>query len=263
MLRCFHDAGYDVEWRVINAGEYGFAQRRRRIFIFGYHKSTNYYKATSKLNSEKIIFNNGIFAKQFKIEEISEKNNSIDISSKMFKGLEELSNSFKDGFYNSGHMHNGKIVTHKITPITKKGIPLKDIITKEKVNNNFFLTEDAINKFIFLKGPKRIPRLKTNGETYYYTEGGMAFPDNLDCPARTMLTSESSINRSSHIVEDYMTKKMRFITPEEAERINGFPTGWTNTGMTQKRRYFMMGNALVVGIVRQLGNKINDIINKE
>ena len=48
MLKCFEDLGYIVEWRVINAAEYGFVQRRRRTFIFAYHKSTNHYKTVSE-----------------------------------------------------------------------------------------------------------------------------------------------------------------------------------------------------------------------
>ena len=44
MLACFRDEGYTVEWRVINAAEYGFQQRRRRIFIFAYRDGTEYDK---------------------------------------------------------------------------------------------------------------------------------------------------------------------------------------------------------------------------
>ena len=96
-----------------------------------------------------------------------------------------------------------------------------------------------------------------------YTEGTMPFPDNLEMPARTILTSESSLSRSSHVIEDYKTKKLRLITPIESERINGFPDNWTNTGMSDKKRYFMMGNALIVGIVEKLGLEIEKIVEKE
>ncbi|HPK29149.1 MAG TPA: DNA (cytosine-5-)-methyltransferase, partial [Bacilli bacterium] len=44
MLRCFYDLGYALEWRVINAADYGHPQRRRRVFIFAYHQSNSYYK---------------------------------------------------------------------------------------------------------------------------------------------------------------------------------------------------------------------------
>ena len=96
-----------------------------------------------------------------------------------------------------------------------------------------------------------------------YSEGAMSFPDNLDLPARTMLTSESGVSRTTHVIEDYKTNKLRLLTPLECERINGFPDTWTNTGMTDKKRYFMMGNALVVGVVEKIGIELEKIIEKE
>ena len=91
----------------------------------------------------------------------------------------------------------------------------------------------------------------------------MPFPDNLDAPARTMLTSESGTSRMTHVIEDMKTKNLRLLTPKECERINGFPDNWTDTGMSDKRRYFMMGNALVVGIVARIGKAIESIIENE
>lgn len=91
----------------------------------------------------------------------------------------------------------------------------------------------------------------------------MPCPDNLDAAARTMLTSEGGISRTTHIVEDYKTKKIRLLTPIECERINCFPDNWTNTGMTDKKRNFMMGNALVVGIIEKIGNELENIIENE
>ena len=114
-----------------------------------------------------------------------------------------------------------------------------------------------------MKGSKRIPRKKPNGEDYIYSEGAMPFPDNLDVPARTMLTSESGTSRMTHVIEDYKTGRLRLLTPIECERINGFPDNWTNTGMTDKKRYFMMGNALVVGVVEKIGMELEKIIEDE
>ena len=91
----------------------------------------------------------------------------------------------------------------------------------------------------------------------------MPFPDNLNVPARTMLTSESGTSRMTHVIEDYKTKKLRFLTPLECERINGFPDNWTNTGMSDKKRYFMMGNALVVNIVEKIGIELGKIVENE
>lgn len=78
-----------------------------------------------------------------------------------------------------------------------------------------------------------------------------------------MLTSESTLNRSTHVVEDPGIRRLRLITPMEAERMQGFDDNWTNTGMTQRMRYFCMGNALVVPMVTRMGRTLDDIISQE
>ena len=121
-------------------------------------------------------------------------------------------------------------------------------------------------KWKYLKGSKKVPRKRPNGEIYYFSEGKISFPDKLDVPARTMLTSESTTNRSSHVVKDVKSGNLRLLTPVEAERIQMFPDDWTNIesdAMTERKRYFMMGNALVVGVVEHLGDYISTIINDE
>ena len=114
---------------------------------------------------------------------------------------------------------------------------------------------------------KKLERKKPNGETYCYSEGAIAFPDYLDAPARTMLTSEGTTNRSSHIIGVDEEKGIyRILTPIEAERIQMFPDDWTNIeskSMTERRRYFMMGNALVVGVVQKLGKYLEKIVEDE
>lgn len=263
ILRSFLDNGYAVEWRVINAGEYGLPQKRRRIFIFAFHKETNYFKTLKKEKLETILFKESIFTKQFPIKETKISVNETDISKKVYKNLIEISNHFKTQFYNSGVMMNGKIYTVKVEKDCDDIYPLKNIIEKGKIDEKFFLNDKTYKKFVQLKGYKRIPRTKPNGESYMYSEGSMPCPDNLEVPARTMLTSEGGVSRTTHIIEDYLTRKIRLLTPIECERINGFPDNWTNTGMTDRKRNFMMGNALVVGIVEKLGVEIEKIIESE
>lgn len=261
ILRSFYENGYDVQWRVINAGEYGLPQKRRRTYIFAYHKSTNYYKEMQKISERDICFEKGIFAKQFPIKDGYEKIVKNDISE--YKDLLEVSDKFKSEFYNTGVMINGGIYSVKTKPDYNLVYPLRNIREEEKVDDKYFLTDAQIEKFAYLKGAKRIPRLKPNGEPYTYSEGAMPFPDNLDAPARTMLTSESGVSRTTHVIEDFKTKKLRLLTPRECERINGFPDDWTNTGMSDKKRYFMMGNALVVGVIERIGKELEKIIDNE
>lgn len=261
ILRSFYDNGYAVEWRVINAGEYGFQQKRRRTYIIAYHKTTKYYKEMKKINMKDIVLTNGIFVKQFPTKSEILDSNMTNISN--YKDLVDISDNFKNQFYNSGIMFNGEVFTAKLEVDCNKVFALRKIREIENVDKKYFLSEDKIEKFRYLKGYKRIPRVKPNGETYMYSEGAMSFPDNLDLPARTMLTSESGVSRTTHVIEDYKTNKLRILTPLECERINGFPDAWTDTGMTDKKRYFMMGNALVVGVVEKIGIELEKIIENE
>lgn len=261
MLRSFYENGYDVQWRVINAGEYGLPQKRRRTYIFAYHKSTNYYKEMQKLKDRDVIFEKGLFVQQFPIK--SEYQAISETSISEYRDLKDVSDNFKCQFYNAGVMINGGIYTVKVKSDYNLIYPLRNIREEHPVDEKYFLNDKQIEKFAFLKGSKKIPRVKPNGEPYYYCEGSMPFPDNLDAPARTMLTSESGISRTTHVIEDFKTKKLRLLTPKECERINGFPDEWTNTGMSDKKRYFMMGNALVVGVIERIGKEIENIIEKE
>lgn len=261
MLRSFYENGYDVQWRVINAGEYGLPQKRRRTYIFAYHKSTNYYKEMQKLDDRDVVFENGIFSKEFPIESEYLAINKASIAE--YKDLIEVSNMFKCQFYNAGIMKNGGIYTVKVKSDCNLIYPLKKIREKGNIDEKYFLNDKQIAKFEFLKGSKRIPRVKPNGEPYYYSEGAMPFPDNLEAPARTMLTSESGISRTTHVIEDFQTGNLRLLTPKECERINGFPDDWTNTGMSDRKRYFMMGNALVVGVIEKIGKEIESIVENE
>ena len=271
MLRCLNDLGYVVEWRVINAADYGFAQRRRRIFIFATHQDSALLKnlQTDDESLENWLLHDGLFAHAFEVEpEIHpKKSTTTTIGAEQFTELADVSEHFKAELYNAGVMCHGKIVSFEAAPMLKPFIPLKDVLhnasaVKHKeqqpftVEKRYFLSEDT-EKWRYLKGAKKIPRIKPNGEPYFFAEGAMCFPDNLDVSARTMLTSESSVNRSSHVVADLLTGQLRLLTPIECERINGFDDDWTNVeDVPHKFRYFAMGNALVVPVVETLSKAL-------
>ena len=263
MLRCLSDNGYAMEWRIINAADYGHPQKRRRIYIFAYHKSTKYYETMKKSSPLAIVSNFGVFAKEFPIEELTNKSlKEFNVKTK-YEDLVEVSDKFKADFQNAGYMINGKVYTAKVTPITTAPITLKQIVVKN-ADQHYYLSESQKAKFKFMRGSKKLPRVdKKTGHEYMYSEGAMSPYDSLDLPGRTMLTSEGTTNRSTHIIKDPKTKELRLLTPVECERINQFPDDWTNSGMPEKRRYFMMGNALVCGIIKKIGNQINLIIDNE
>lgn len=258
ILACFNDLGYTVEWRVINAADYGFAQRRRRTFIFACKNDTKYYKNIKNASLESVILEKGFFVKEFPIDtNIDAKEINFE-----YENLVDVSDHFKMDFKNAGIMKNGKIYTTEITPVLEKPTPLSKIIEYEGVDSKYNLG-DNLEKWNYLKGSKDILRKAGTPHEYHFREGAVAFPDTLDKPARTMLTSEGSLNRSTHVVEDPKSKKYRILTPVETERINGFPDNWTNTGMPERFRYFCMGNALVVGLIERMGNNLNKIFESE
>lgn len=267
MLRSLLDNNYAVEWRVINAAEYGFPQKRRRVFIFAYHKSTKYFKKMKKYSPEQIVYSDGIFASNFPIKDTKLEKGNTNISEEEFEDIVYISDEFNFHFFNAGIMVDGIVHTYKVEPVDcKKVTTLGDVLEKGNVDEKYFLSDEKLKKFYDLKDKKRIRRTKPNGEEYYFSEGKLSFPDKLDVPARTMLTSESTTNRSSHVVEDKVSGYYRTLTPVEAERIQMFPDNWTNIeskAMTERRRYFMMGNALVVGVVQKLGKYLEEIVENE
>lgn len=260
MLRCLAELGYVVEWRIINAAEYGLPQRRRRIYIFAYKNNTRFAKNIKRCKVENILQKKGIFAKQFPIKKINNEIKSFDMMS--YNDLVELSNKFNFPFENSGVLVNGVVYTTKTEPMDIKPTTLKEIVV-DNVDTKYFLNEKSKKKFEYLRGHKTLQRVSKDGHKYNYSEGAMSPYDSLDLPGRTMLTSEGSINRSTHIIMDPTKKKLRILTPIECERLNQFPDDWTNSGMPENRRYFMMGNALVCGIVSKLSEEISQIIDKE
>jgi len=257
ILACFNNLGYNVEWRVINAAEFGFAQRRRRTFIFAYKNNTSYAKHIAKTTAQCVINTLGFFARTFPIE----PTNSFSTTKLDYTEIADISDNFEYNFGNSGFMTDGNISTCTVMPILEESITIRQLIDTN-VNERFYLGEN-LEKWTYLKGAKKIPRKSKDGHEYIFSEGPIAFPDSIDKPARTMLTSESSVNRSTHVIEDPSTNQLRLLTPLEAERIQGFDDNWTDTGMPEKFRYFCMGNALVVGIVERMGNTLNKIFENE
>ena len=261
MLGCFQDEDYSVEWRVINAAEYGFPQRRRRIFIYAYKNDAKYAEKVRKetKSAKELVRKSGLFQKLFNAEPYDDKRQSqVDFT---FEDVKVISDTFKHKFWNAGALIGDDLYTEDLKPISEKVATLASVLDTN-VDQSFYLGED-LTKWEYLKGPKKIEREHKDGHKYVFSEGGIAFPDPIEKPARTMLTSESSINRSTHVIEDPETGRYRKLTPNECEALNGFPKGWTDTGMSQRFRYFCMGNALVVGIVERIGEELSEIIENE
>ena len=224
ILACLNELGYAAEWRVVNAATYGAAQRRRRTFIFAYKLDTKYGHSLESAAAEDILLKDGLMAKAFPISELSGLKGT-DITT----DIVDVSDHFAFDFRPAGYMRNGHLYTADIVELEETPIHLGEIL-QHNVADNFFITDkDRMEKWVYLKGAKKIPRVSKEGHEYIFSEGPIAFPDPWDRPGRTMLTSESTLNRSTHVVADPSTGQLRTLTPVEAERLQGFDDDWTNS----------------------------------
>lgn len=269
MLRCLYEKGYCVEWRVINAADYGTAQRRRRTFILAYHNRTKQFRDLADEVAIKglrafhaFIMSNGIFAKAFPVSGHSRQYVDSWIDEIEYEDVPSLSEKHRVYFSNAGVMMNGRIYSVDITPKYEPFIPLRDVLETAPLDEHYFIKPEDMPRWNYLKGAKREQKHRRDGSTYWFTEGAVAFPEPLGKPSRTMLTGEGKLSRTTHVVTDPHTSRLRFLTPTECERLNAFPDNWTNTGMPEEMRYFCMGNALVVRVVEKIGRELIHLIDK-
>ncbi len=258
MLQSLNDLDYAVEWRVINAAEYGMPQRRRRVFFIGYHKSTEIYKRLQKSKKINWLIEEGTIANAFPvtktslIEEIELKGNLVEITDNFNK------NGKLSPFQNTGLLIKGKVFTTKTTPdYDGNKIVLGDVLQNGEVTSDFFIDENDKSKWEYLKGAKKEKRTTKEGFVYNYSEGGMIYPDALDNASRTIITGEGgkSPSRFKHVV--LSDRGLRRLTPVELERLNMFPDNHTKVdGITDTKRAFFMGNALVVGVIEKIGKEL-------
>jgi len=275
ILECLNELEYIVEWRVINAAEYGMPQRRRRTYICAYKKDSPI--AAGYSNPNDWIQTNGVFAKAFPIEcgEYITELNSTKLSIAKKDRLVDITENFniKGGdspFEKVGIMIDGIAYSTDAKPVFNGNpVYLRDCLVRGKDRpadiESFYIPEEQIDKWRYFKGSKREERTREDGFKYFYTEGAMDFPDSIDKPSRTIITSEGgkSPDRCRHVIEDE-TGKLRRLTPVELEHLNMFPSNWTELkGVENAKRAFLMGNALVCGIVTKVGVELEKRLKRQ
>jgi DNA (cytosine-5)-methyltransferase 1 len=276
ILSTLHSLGYAVEWRVVNAADYGNAQRRRRVFIVAYHRSTDMYRkmrekgltsATSGWLTHTVLNDALPCVPRNPLDGIAP---ALSLRSDPFDEqmhYQPLSNG-RSRFANCGLMLDGDVRTFAVdaadindfSEFTGHAQPLTlaDIVSKTgPIPTSFHIKPEDEDKWRAAKAAKSVPRT-TNGFTYNYSEGAMLFPDPLDRPARTIITSEggTTATRTKHAIRE-AGGLLRRLVPEELEALNGFPRGFTaHPGVTDVTRAMLMGNALVAPIIRRIGEAL-------
>ncbi len=253
MLACLNERGYSVEWRVVNAADYGAPQRRRRVYVYA-------EKDALAWNIEERVREAGVMAEAFPVNRLVTKANAFAVQGEPYEVSENFGKGLKASpFHGAGAMQNGEVFTAEVTPVC--GGPfatLGDVlIPEEQVPEAFFIDDDKLDRWEYFKGAKKEERTHASGFTYMYSEGGMAFPDAIDKPSRTILTGEggAGASRFKHVVKTESGRYRRLV-PDELDQLQTFPKGWTATGMTDGHRAFCMGNALVVDVVHRIGKAI-------
>lgn len=267
ILKSLNDLGYAVEWRIVNAAEFGMPQRRRRIFILAYLQGTSIYNSITELPASEWILEEGTLAEAFPV---TSENSLFPTEFKLKGDIVSISENFnKNGatgiFENSGVMINGLVTTIKTQPNYEGNFTiLKDLIQNGEVTDEFYINEQDLDKWKYLKGAKKEMRTNADGFEYNYSEGGMIFPDPLDKPSRTIITGEGgkSASRFKHVIQT--PKGFRRLSPVELERLNMFPDDHTKLdGVSDTKRAFFMGNALVVGVIEKIGIALKQKIENE
>ena len=263
ILASLSDLGYTVEWRVINAAEYGMPQRRRRTYIVGYRDGSVVDGKIAEL--DKWVLYDGVMAKAFPFEGKEGSVSEFNIDGTIREVSDGFNKGHKDSpFGDAGIMRSRHVYSIDTTPVYE-GIRMTlggNLVDEELVHEEFFIPEDEVAKWKYEKGAKKIERTSKEGFKYIFSEGGMAFPDYLDRPSRTIITGEggSAASRFKHVVLTPSGRYRRLI-PIELERLNMFPDNHTmHPDVSDGRRAFLMGNALVCGVVQNIGKSLSRFI---
>lgn len=266
ILASLSDLGYTVEWRVINAAEYGMPQRRRRTYILGYKEGSSVCREVRELNHW--VLYDGVMANAFPFTEKDKSTSTFAINGT----IKEVSDNFNKGkkdspFGDAGMMRNRQVFSVDAIPVYD-GTTMTlggNLVNEELIPEEFFISDEDLPKWEFEKGPKKINRVSKEGFEYVFSEGAMAFPDSPDRPSRTIITGEGGVapSRFKHVVLTPSGRYRRLI-PLELERLNMFPDNHTyHPDVTDGRRAFLMGNALVCGIIQQVGKSLYRFIYDE
>lgn len=215
MLKTLGSLDYLIEWRVVNAADYGFPQRRKRVFIVATRTSK---RENTSFDALACITREGVLARALPVKRPKTLIREISLH----EAPDVLSESFglgskKSPFENSGVFLDGTAYTLTSEARSSRGVKtLGNILQREPVEESFWIDQVRISEWRALKGAKRIRREhKGSGTEYFYAEGAMAFPDLTTRPSRTILTGEggSSPSRFKHIIK--IGNRHRRLTPVE------------------------------------------------
>lgn len=273
ILASLQALGYAVAWQVVNAADYGCAQRRRRVFILATHQSSLQYQSWKQgldeapmdwLTSGSPMCHAFPAKPDGKLRHFTLAEVAANAPEQSFSGPSAKTPFLKSGVCIEGNVWTinvradfgwiGQLLAGNDAAQTIGQVVAKTMLVPDK----YFIAQEELPKWRYVKGSKSEPRVSKNGYAYEFSEGALPFPEPLDKPSRTVLTSEvgASASRTRHVVE-HPDGRLRRLIPEEVEELMGFPRGFTLLpGISDARRGFLMGNALLPVLVARLGRAI-------
>lgn len=270
ILASLQRLGYAVTWQVVNAGDYGYPQRRRRTYILAFHETTTQHQASlaAAEQARSWLVQRAPLARAFPVQ-ADGRMTSFFVSNDEQTALEQYrpTPSGKSQFANAGLCVGGKVWTIKtkaMAPVDvsefvgqPQPLTLGDVVTGTgDVPEACFIADEDLARWEEVKGAKSIPRTAASGHQYTFSEGAMPFPDRLDRAARTIITSElgGSASRTRHVVR-HSDGRLRRLTAEELEATFQFPRGYT-AGLNDAQRSLLLGNAVLPGVIERIARVV-------
>lgn len=263
MLATMLDHGYVVEWRVISGADYGWCQRRPRIWILCALRETPVGQRIQAFHAQQdFLTSKSFFAQRFPCTPHEAKGQVQVVS--IGAAHTELRTDFTQVWGNAGTMVDGHCRTQFVEPAYSGPMGTLGSVLEHAPVGNYYCKDEDLPKWTFLKGAKnKIEKTKKDGTKYTWSEGAVQFPDPLDRFARTITksgTGRPSPDRSKMVFHDPANGKLRVLTPMECERLQGFPDNWSKAA-SEGWRYQLLGNSLITMIVQRIGQTLQDWIH--
>lgn len=236
MCQLFKENGYSVEYRVLNASDYGVLQSRKRIILVGCRDSeSNFYPELDYWNPEVLV------------SEIFTDLPAIQAGEGCVRGC-EVKEYQGQWLYDAGIRNNDFPVTwHTARPNNNRDLEIYRRVVE--------LWEKEKKRLEYNDLPEY---LKTHSNRTSFVDRFKVVASNLPA-AHTIL---AHLSKDGHYYIHPDLQQNRSITPREAARLQTFPDDYYFEGVTEKpsraAAFRQIGNAVPVLLARKIAEKLKE-----
>jgi len=205
------------------------------------------------------LIEQGVLAKAFPAMAMTASPKRFLLSDLFFPNSAANPNNSKQCFEKSGMIIDRQVITSNYRARYQGDYKtLSNVLGKpERVPDGFYIADADLQKW----REKRFRFSKHGNSSKSKFRGGrLRFPDRIDLPSRTIMTQEGgrTPNWNTHVIKTAEGVHRRLL-PIELERLNMFPDNHTE-GVIDTHRAFLMGNALVIGVVERIARALAEEI---